>query len=83
MLERFNDFRWVPESAIAITMRVDEAASAEKIAAACEEAEVADPDVVVFRAYDEKQLNITASGTDLADVRKRLYAAAARIKAAL
>ena len=83
MLERFNDFRWVPESAIAITMRVDEAASAEKIAAACEEAEVADPDVVVFRAYDEKQLNITASGTDLADVLKRLYAAAARIKAAL
>ncbi|MHB8885286.1 MAG: phosphoribosylamine--glycine ligase [Methylovirgula sp.] len=83
MLERFNDFRWLPESAIAITMQADEAASAEKIAAACEEAEVADPDVVVFRAYDEKQLSITASGTDLADVRKRLYAAAARIKAAL
>lgn len=84
MLERFNDFRWLSELAMALTMRAEgEAVTAEKIAAACEEAEVADPDVVVFRAYDEKQLNVTASGTDLADVRKRLYAAAARIKAAL
>lgn len=84
MLDRFNDFRWLPESAMVLTMRAEgDAVTAEKIAAACEEAEVADPDVVVFRAYDEKQLNVTASGTDLADVRKRLYAAAARIKAAL
>ena len=83
MLERFNDFRWLPESAMAITLRAEDSATAEKIAAACEEAEVADPDVVVFRAYDEKELSVTASGTDLGDVRKRLYAAAARIKAAL
>ncbi len=83
MLDRFNDFRWCPESAMVLVMRAGAEATAEKIAAACEAAEVADPDVVVFRAYDEKELNVTASGTDLADVRKRLYSAAARIKAAL
>ncbi len=83
MLDRFNDFRWLPESAMVLVMHAGAEATADKIAAACEAAEVADPDVVVFRAYDEKALNVTASGTDLADIRKRLYAAAARIKAAL
>ncbi len=83
MLERFNDFRWIPESTMVLVMRAGDDASAEKIAAACEKAEVADPDVVVFRAYDEKELSVTASGTDLAEMRKRLYAAAACIKAAL
>ena len=83
MLDRFNAFRWLPESTIVLVMHSGEGATANKIAAACEEVEVADPDVVVFRAYDEKELNITASGTDLADVRKRLYAAAARLKAAV
>lgn len=83
MLDRFNDFRWLPESTMVLVMRAGPEATAEKIAAACDEVEVADPDVVVFRAYDEKELNVTASGTDLADVRKRLYAAAARLKAAL
>lgn len=83
MLERFNDFRWIPESTMVLVMRAGDGATAEKIAAACEKAEVADPDVVVFRAYDEKELSVTASGTDLAEMRKRLYAAAACIKAAL
>ena len=83
MLDRFNDFRWLAESTMVLVMHAGDAATAEQIAAACEEAELADPDVVVFRAYDEKQLNVTASGTDLAEVRKRLYAAADRIKASV
>jgi phosphoribosylamine---glycine ligase len=83
MLERFNDFRWLPESTMVLVMHAAEAATPEKIAAACEAAEVADPDVVVFRAYDDKELSVTASGTDLAEMRTRLYAAAARISAAL
>lgn len=83
MLDRFNDFRWLPESTMVLCMHAGDAAASDKIAAACEEAELADPDVVVFRAYDEKALSVTASGTDLGDVRKRLYAAVARIKAAL
>lgn len=83
MLERFNDFRWLPESTMAITLHARADATGDAINAACEEAEVEDPDVVIFRAYDEKELNVTASGTDLADIRKRLYAAAGRLKPVL
>lgn len=83
MLDRFNPFRWLPESTMVLTMRAGADATSAKIAEACDAVEVADPDVVVFRAYDEKELNVTASGTDLADIRKRLYAAAANLQAAV
>jgi phosphoribosylamine---glycine ligase len=80
MLYRFNDFRWLPESAAVLVLTVDkEKASLEKIACGCDLAEEADEDIVVFRAHDSYVLHVTASGTDLTDMRKRLHAAAATI----
>jgi phosphoribosylamine--glycine ligase len=80
MLERFDPFRWQPGSAAVLVMRAEGAnATPEQIGIAIDTIEEEDDDVVVYRANDVKELNITASGTDLADVRKRLYAAAKRV----
>jgi len=80
MLERFDPFRWQPGSAAVLTMRAEGSkATTENIGIAIDTIEAEDDDIVVYRANDEKELNITASGTDLADVRKRLYAAAKRV----
>jgi len=82
MLYRFNDFRWLPESAAVIVVEVPESASMEQIARGCDAAEEADDDVVVFRARNTHVLHVTAAGTDLVDLRARLRAAAGRIFAA-
>jgi phosphoribosylamine--glycine ligase len=80
MLERFDPFRWHPGSAISMVMRAEGAnATTEKIGIAIDAIEEADDDIVVYRSNDEKELNMTASGTDLTDVRKRLYAAAQKV----
>jgi phosphoribosylamine--glycine ligase len=80
MLERFDPFRWHPGSAISMVMRAEGAnATTEKIGIAIDAIEEADDDIVVYRSNDEKELNITASGTDLTDIRKRLYAAAQKV----
>jgi len=81
MLERFDPFRWHPGSAAVLTMRADGPnASAENIAKAIDFVEEMDPDIVVYRANDMKELNVTATGADIADVRKRLYVVADKIK---
>jgi phosphoribosylamine---glycine ligase len=80
MLERFDPFRWHPGSAVALVMRAEGAnATTEKIGIAIDTIEAEDEDIVVYRSNEEKELNITATGTDLADVRKRLYAAVSRV----
>jgi phosphoribosylamine--glycine ligase len=83
MLYRFDPFRWNEASSAVLVMYAPDAADADKIAAACDLAEEADPDVVVFRARNLRELSVTATGEDLADLRKRLHAAADRIAAAL
>jgi phosphoribosylamine--glycine ligase len=80
MLERFDPFRWHPGSAASMVMRAEGAnATTEKIGIAIDTIEADDEDIVVYRSNDIKELNITASGTDLADIRKRLYAAAEKV----
>ncbi len=80
MLERFDPFRWIPEAAMVLVMRAEGAnATPEKIALAIDTIEEMDDDVVVYRANDEKELHITATGLDLAPIRKRLHAAAQKV----
>jgi phosphoribosylamine--glycine ligase len=81
MLERFDPFRWHPGSAAVLVMKAEGAnATTQKIGIAIDTVEEMDDDIVIYRANDEKELNITATGKDLADIRKRLYAAAQKIK---
>jgi phosphoribosylamine--glycine ligase len=83
MLYRFNPFRWHDESAMVVIVTTDGKVDPEQISAAIDSAEEADGDVVVFQSSADRELGVTATGSDLADVRKRLLAARDRIREVL
>jgi phosphoribosylamine--glycine ligase len=79
MLYRFNPFRWHEEAAASLVIRTDGERDPEQILAAIDSAELADSDIVVFQAYKDRELGVTAGGKDVDDIRKRLREAVERI----
>jgi phosphoribosylamine--glycine ligase len=79
MLYRFNPFRWHEEAAASLVIRTDGERDPEQILAAIDSAEIADSDIVVFQAYKDRELGVTAGGKDVDDIRKRLREAVDRI----
>jgi phosphoribosylamine--glycine ligase len=79
MLYRFNPFRWHEEAAASLVIRTDGQRDPEQILAAIDAAELADSDIVVFQAYNDRELGVTAGGKDVDDIRKRLREAVDRI----
>jgi len=83
MLYRFNPFRWHEEAAASLVVRTDGERDPEQILAAIDAAELADSDIVVFQAYKDRLLGVTAGGKDVDDIRERLRAAVERINTVL
>jgi phosphoribosylamine--glycine ligase len=83
MLYRFNPFRWHEEAAAALVVRTDGKRDPEQVLAAIDAAELADSDIVVFQAYNDRELGVTAGGKDVDDIRQRLREAVERINAVL
>ncbi len=83
MLYRFDPFRWRDEAAAVVVIETAGTLDPEKVAAAVDAVEIADGDIVVFQSYQDRELGVTAGGKDLADIRKRLSAAAERLEQVL